>query len=164
MSNFYAVDYKDNKLGVLDKNDGVVEYYTTNDIKSILKRGIVINGVTLQEHINPLYTVDGLHVSLAYQRAKKFGKWIVVVLKKGDRYGNALSCCVERDTVVFYDSSVDWSRVEHPYGQFVASYWLSTLLEHTGGLCLDAGVSSWVVDEKTMSAICAWLNHVSIRG
>ena len=84
ISNFYAVDYKDNKLGVLDISDKVVEYYTISEIKSFIKDGIVINGVVLDEKTNPIYTLDGLRVNLAYRNRKKFGKWVVCLLKSGD--------------------------------------------------------------------------------
>lgn len=159
MSSFYAIDFKDRKLGVLDKFDKVVEYYTLDQIKSFIKDGIIINGVTLDEKTNPIYTLNGLKVNLAYRKHKKFGKWIVAVLKSGDKYGSTLSSCVKEDTVMFYDSSVSWSKQEYPFGQFISSYYLQTLLEHTGGLSLDASIPSWCVDAKTFKEIREWLEN-----
>lgn len=163
MSNFYVIDYKEEKLGVLDKSDGVVEYYSINDIKSFILDGIVINGVVLDENTNPIYTLKGLKVDLAYPIAKKVGKWIITVLKIGDKYGSTLVSSVKKPTVRFYDSSVKWSKQEHPYGQFVASYHLDTLLNHQCGLYLDASVPSWYVEESDMKVIVNWLREVSSK-
>ena len=162
LSNFYAIDFKDGKLGILDTNDKVVEYYSPEQIKSIIKGGIVINGVVLNEETNPMYTIDGLKVNLAYKNHKKFGKWIVVLLKKGDKFGNTLSSCIDKETVLFYDSSVDWSKQEYPYGQYVTSYYLETLLGHNGRLCLDTSVSAWYVSAEDMNCIKNWLKQFNI--
>lgn len=162
MSSFYAVDFKDGKLGILDTSDKIVEYYTPSEVKDIIKRhDFVINGVSvLDEKTNPMFSLDGLKINLAYRTHKKFGRWIVALLREGDRYGSTLSSVVKKDTVFFYDSSVSWSRQEYPYGQFVSSYYLDTIFDHEGGLCLDASVSSWVIDSETMDSILDWLAKV----
>lgn len=156
---FYAIDFKNEKLGILDTTDKVVEYFTPSEIKQYLKAGVVINGVVLDEKTNPLYTLEGLSVNLAYRTRKKFGKWIVVILKEGDRYGSSLSSTIKTDTVFFYDSSVGWDIVKYPYGQFVASYRLETLVKHDGGLCLDTSVPSWCISGEQWKSIKTWLDN-----
>lgn len=157
MSRFVAVDYRDGKLGILDKTDNVEEYYNPERIKIFIKDGIVIDGVTLDEKLNPMYTINGLTVNLAYKNHNKFGKWVVALLRKGDKYGNTLSSSIKRDTVFFYDSSVNWSKQKYPFGQFVTSYDLKTIIMHNGSLVLDASVESWCVNAKDMRDIVLWL-------
>ena len=154
---YYAVDFKEGKLGILNTSSKTVEFFTPEKIKEILKSGIIINGITLAEELNPIYTISGLKVNLAYRNHKKFGKWIVCVLKAGDKYGRSLSSTVNQDTVFFYDTSVDWNVQEYPYGQFVASYYLETILEHKGGLCFDAGVPSWGINGAMIESVKTWL-------
>lgn len=160
---FYAVDYRDGKLGVLDTSDKVTEYFTTAEIKKYLKDGIVINGVIFEPENKPMYTLDGLNVNLAYKRHKKVGKWIVVLLKEGDKWGASLGYTVKEDTLYFYDSSVKWSKNKYPFGQFVSSYNLKTILEHdyNYGLSLDASVDSWKVSKEELSEIVDWLWKVA---
>lgn len=160
---FYAVDYRDGKLGVLDTSDKVTEYFTTAEIKKYLKDGIVINGVIFEPETNPMYTLDGLTVNLAYKRHKKVGKWIVVLLKEGDKWGTSLGSTIKEDALYFYDSSVNWSKNKYPFGQFVSSYNLKTILEHdyNYGLSLDASVESWKVSKEELSKIVDWLWKVA---
>lgn len=156
---FYAVDYKDNKLGILDTSDNVVEYYSTDNIINFIKDGITIYGVLYTPEINSMYTINGLTVNLAYRRHKKVGKWIVVLLKQGDKWGTTLECSVKEDTLYFYDSSVKWDKHKYPFGQFVASYYLNTILQgnNSSSLCLDASIKSWFVTKEEMEEIIAWL-------
>lgn len=157
---FYAVDYKDGKLGILDTKDNVTEYYTTSDIVKFLKDGIVINGVLYEPEVNKKFTLDGLTINLAYRLHKKVGRWIVVLLRKGDRWGKRLSNKIEKDTLYFYDTSVNWSKNKYPFGQYVSSYYLETLLkEHDSnyGLILDASVSSWKVSKEELEEVIDWL-------
>ena len=160
---FYAVDYKDGKLGVLDTNDKVTEYFTVSEIKKYLKDGIIINGVIFEPEVNPMFTLDGLTVNLAYKKHKKVGKWIVALLKKGDKCGTSLGSTVKEDTLHFYDSSVKWSKNKYPFGQFVSSYYLKTILEHNCnyGLNLDSSVESWKVSKEEFSEIVDWLWKVA---
>ena len=60
---------------------------------------------------------------------------------------------VTGDTVKFYDA-----RFEHTdLGQFVSSYYIDTVLEVDGGLCLDGGVPYWSIGPGTMTRIKTWL-------
>lgn len=154
---FYAVDFKNDELGVLDSSDNVVEYYSLDDIKKIVKSGISICGVKLAEDINPIYTLNGLSINLAYRRHKKFGKWIVVVLREGDRFGCTLKECIHKDTVAFYDTSSNFAKQEYPLGQYVCSYYLDTISHHVGVLKLNLEVPAWTVDSNTMKSITTWL-------
>lgn len=157
---FSAIDCKGDKIGVLDETDKVVEYYTPSELKSFIKDGVVINGVTLAEDINPIYTLDGLSFDLAYKNHNSFGKWTVAVLKSGDRYGITLASTVKTDTVRFYSNTPKgFSKPSHPLGQFVSSYHLVDILNHRGMLKLQADVPAWTVDAKTMSEISKWLRN-----
>jgi hypothetical protein len=63
-------------------------------------------------------------------------------------------------TVKFYDGRADRSVPQWAdHGQFVSSYYLSTLLEHgEGGLCLDGGNRDvWTLDADQMKAVTKWL-------
>lgn len=63
------------------------------------------------------------------------------------------SVVVVDNKVKFYDA-----RYEHTnHGQFVASYYVSTILEGNSGLCLDGGVPDWKISAEAMSRIRAWL-------
>ena len=102
----------DGKLGILDS-------------RVLFTKG----GVVLNEETNPMYTIDGLKVNLAYKNHKKFGKWIVVLLKKGD----SPLALIKKQFYLLIGVN----------GQYVTSYYLETLLGHNGRLCLD----TWYVYE-----------------
>ena len=66
------------------------------------------------------------------------------------------SVVVVDNKVKFYDA-----RYEHTiYGQFVSSYYVSTILEGDDGLCLDGGVPDWKISAAAMSRIRAWLQDL----
>lgn len=157
---FSAIDCKGDKIGVLDETDKVVEYYTPSELKSFLKDGVIINGVTLAEDINPIFTLDGLEFDLAYKNHNSFGKWTVAVLKEGDKFGRTLASTVKTDTVMFYsNTSKGFSKPSHPLGQFVSSYRLVDIVNHRGVLKLQADVPAWTIDAKTMDEINKWLRN-----
>lgn len=57
--------------------------------------------------------------------------------------------------VAFFDC-----RHEHSdLGQFVSDYYLSTILNHDGGLVLDGGVKSWWISAPTMDRVRGWLHQ-----
>lgn len=69
----------------------------------------------------------------------------------------------EEAVIEFFDSRF---TSEHPLGQFVSSYYESTLLarEHRQdhiGLDLNAGVDSWKVDPQNMAAILEWMKETA---
>lgn len=69
-SKYYAVDFKDNKFGIYDETNGVLEYIPISVVKTFLKRGIAVNGIVLDEETNPRFTINGLKVNLAYRCSK----------------------------------------------------------------------------------------------
>ena len=76
--------------------------------------------------------------------------------EKGDKCGVKFSLAHDKQDplVEFYDASVDKEKFTE-YGQFVSSYYLSTLLGHTDGvgLILHGGVDSWEVSDRNMDEI-----------
>jgi hypothetical protein len=63
-------------------------------------------------------------------------------------------------TLKFYDA-----RFEHDnLGQFVASYYVSTIMEVDGGLDLYGGVPSWSLSPSAMRRIQAWLTSMLPAG
>lgn len=130
---YKVIDYKDNKLGILDTDDEKIEYFDPKGIKAVLKAypDLTVYGITLAEDVNPIYTLDGLEVNLWYPINTRVGRWCVCLLKPGDYYGRSLSSKVEKPTVHFYDTgSENFPKAEYPVGQFVSSYYASTLLSH----------------------------------
>tara|TARA_R110000868_G_scaffold8513_3_gene44072 strand:- start:18543 stop:18839 length:297 start_codon:yes stop_codon:yes gene_type:complete len=84
-------------------------------------------------------------------------KFNVRVVNTGDKYGLNFCLTHEGDTpmVEFYDA-----RYPHTeYGQFVARYYVETILEGDGygpkdsGLCLDGGIPEWTVSQEDMVTV-----------
>lgn len=77
-----------------------------------------------------------------------------------DHYGlnNCLTYKAIEPMVEFYDAR--YPHTEH--GQFVARYYITTLMEENDnrGLCLDGGVPDWNIDGQSMATLKEWLkNH-----
>ena len=90
---------------------------------------------------------------------RAFPDCTVRLVLKGDRYGSR-GCLVygqDEPCVEFYDNDYDFSPWLGTRGQFVSSYNLGTLLEHSGGLYLDGGEPKWTLDANEMQEIRAWL-------
>lgn len=80
--------------------------------------------------------------------------WNVRIREKGDRWGLE-DCLVHEDeepVIEFYDARQDPAKFGDR-GQFVSSYYLTTLLQVRGGLCLDGGVPSWTLDAEQMQTV-----------
>jgi hypothetical protein len=93
-------------------------------------------------------------------------QFFVRVVLQGDRYG--LDECLMHDTdrpmVEFYDYTYANKKTFGPRGQFVARYYVSTLLKDQRqdnrrgtGLCLDGGVPEWQVDALPLNRVLALL-------
>lgn len=92
-------------------------------------------------------------------------EFLVKILCEGDSYG--LDKCLTHNEgerlVEFYD--LTYANPEEtkdkfgPEGQFVARYYVSTLLEDKGdcGLCLCGHEPVWNIDAKTMKKVRAFL-------
>lgn len=93
--------------------------------------------------------------------------WNVRIVRDGDSYGrNGCLTHTGEPLVEFYDGRADPEKFT-PLGQFVARYYLSTLLgrcEWSGrnhrdddGLCLNGGVRSWTIDGAAMLIVRRFL-------
>jgi len=85
----------------------------------------------------------------------KIDKFNVRIVRTGDSYG--LNFCLTHGEnaplVEFYDS-----RYAHTeFGQFISSYYVSTILESDKGLCLEGSEAEWSVSADDMAAVRAWL-------
>lgn len=91
----------------------------------------------------------------------KLERFNVRILNKGDKYGRNFCLTHDHDKPIaeFYDN-----RYPHTeFGQFVSSYYVSTLLDgSTGGLCLDLGnADSWTVSAEDMILVRAYLQAIT---
>ena len=91
----------------------------------------------------------------------KLERFNVRILNKGDKYGRGFCLTHDHDKPIaeFYDN-----RYPHTeFGQFVSSYYVSTLLDgSTGGLCLDGGnADSWTVSADDMMLVRAYLRAMT---
>lgn len=89
-------------------------------------------------------------------------KWKIRVVKKNERYGlnyrivnNSMDPIIE-----FYDMTQD--EEAFPIGQFVSSYFWSTLSKQdfSKGLSLYGDVKSWTLTSESMNEIIKWLKNV----
>ena len=86
--------------------------------------------------------------------------FVANILEKGDNLGlkNTLIHEHIEPVVQFFDA-----RYPHnPLGQFVSSYFLSSLLHGSSkhsGLLLDTGSPDWCIDQKDMKEVCQWLDN-----
>lgn len=76
----------------------------------------------------------------------------VKIVKKGESYGRGGCLTHDRDDalVEFYDTRYAGKFEDWDNGQFVSRYFVSTLLDHDGDLCLDGGVRDWFVTGDNM--------------
>ncbi len=84
----------------------------------------------------------------------------------GDRYG-LNGCLIHGDErydtkeplIEFYDCRSDFNKWMEFECQFVSRYYLSTFMNHEGGLCLDGGVPSWEISEANTLAVQSWVRR-----
>jgi len=80
----------------------------------------------------------------------KIGKFNLRIVCAGDTYGRD-NCRTHNGAPLaeFYDST--YPHTEH--GQFVSRYYVDTLLEHEGALCLDGGnAEDWTLSAAEFAA------------
>ena len=97
----------------------------------------------------------------------KIGKWIVRIVRQGDKYGATMSLTHDdpEPMIEFYDSTHPTFHVMG--GQFVARYYINTLFPDTekrswgdrGGLSLMGHEPAWTVDADTMRNIAWYINE-----
>jgi hypothetical protein len=81
--------------------------------------------------------------------------WKVRIIKKGMPFGNNPNKINEGNTIIeFYDISGD--REKFPAGQYVCSYYLTSILEHKGTLSLYADVNAWTILGTNLEEIKEW--------
>ena|SRR5579875_3077543 len=86
----------------------------------------------------------------------------VRIIEQGDKFGSNY-CIINRNRVPivhFYDRRYNSSG----NGQFISSYYLSTLLhkDTKNGLCLQGGVPDWNISSASMSSVVSWLEEFAI--
>jgi hypothetical protein len=93
---------------------------------------------------------------------KKVEKFNVRIVNTGDKYGR--NDCLVNDKsamVEFYDSRyTDGDFADR--GQFVARYYITTLLEgsqYPNGLCLDGGIPAWSVSADGMKEVLEYIQQ-----
>jgi hypothetical protein len=93
---------------------------------------------------------------------KKVEKFNVRIVNTGDKYGR--NDCLVNDKgamVEFYDSRyTDGDFADR--GQFVARYYVVTLLEdshYPNGLCLDGGIPAWSVSADGMKEVLEYIQQ-----
>ena len=161
-----AVDYRNNMLGIYDTEDSVIEWYTPLQIKQIIKKtNLEIMGVSLDEKCNPIYTLDGLIVNLAYKYTHNstiIGRFMFIILEEGEKWGRTFSSVIKRTTVAVFDlGSSNFPKMVYPCGQYITSYYAETLLSHKDGygLQFDTSVDSWKISARDMQELKGFLRH-----
>lgn len=86
------------------------------------------------------------------------GIFNIRLVRQGQKYGrnDCLTHEHPESLVEFYDSR--WPKFG-PLGQFVARYYLSTLMDVKGGLNLYGGVPDWQIGATAMAQVQAWLTE-----
>ena len=161
---FYAVGFKNGKIGVLDTDDNTIDWFVPRRLRDIVVSGFEIGGCTLSPGTNPIYTICGMEINLYYTGKNVMrvgnGKFRVVLLKKGERWGRTFSTVVNKPTVFFFDT--DYADLKNPSGSFIASYYAETLLKHNLDfpLVLNKEVSDWKISSEDMQNIIFWLKSL----
>lgn len=163
---YAATDFKDGKLGIYDSSDGVTEWYTPKQVKSMIKSyGLEIYGVTLDEKCNPMFTLDGLRVNLMYRYSHKttvIGRFMFVILTSSDFWGSSFSEEIKKPTVAIFDlGASNHPKSEYPSGQYITSYYAETLLKHEDGygLQFDTSVDLWKISARDMKELKMFLEY-----
>jgi hypothetical protein len=84
-----------------------------------------------------------------------------LIIEQGDKFG-LNDCLVNRNSVPivqFFDRRYNFSE----NGQFVSSYYISTLInrDKKDALCLQGGVPDWNISAASMSLVVSWLEEFS---
>lgn len=92
-------------------------------------------------------------ISVTNERGMVFN---VRILSKGDKYGRNNMLTYDKDTecIEFYDDRYkDSTYFDSKLGQFISRYYIDSILDHIGGLCLDGMVDDWNVSSENISDI-----------
>ncbi len=95
-----------------------------------------------------MYQIDAESIVTASETGKR---WLVQIVTNHEHY-------TSEPVVEFYDFDQDHAKFG-PCGQFVSSYYLSTLLERdrSGGLDLAGDVRGWQLDAPTCTRVTNWV-------
>ncbi len=155
----YLVEgYDGSVFSIRDTGDGVVDKLTYEELIGVLQDSSIAGSL-----YGAVKTEYGVEFNLCYKNRylTQDKQWYVVLLKPGDRFGRSLSTVIDKPTVLFYDNtSFKDKKQQYPLGQFVASYYLDTILGHTGQLCLNMEVPQWTVTPWDMDEIRAAVNKM----
>lgn len=157
---FFAVGYKNNKIAIFDDEDKTIEWWDTDTIKVILSNSdIKINGVILDEKINPIYTVNGLVINLYYLDSINIDRFRVSFLGKGALVGSDFGYTINQDSVAIFDRT-SFPFDKYPNGQKIATYHVDTIMNHNAeyGLSLDFDVKAWKLTPTQVKTIQNWLS------
>jgi hypothetical protein len=85
----------------------------------------------------------------------------VRIIEQGDKFG-LNDCLVNRNSVPivqFFDRRFNFSE----NGQFISSYYISTLINDNkkNGLCLQGGVPDWTISAASMTLVVSWLKEIA---
>lgn len=163
----YAVtDFNEGKLAIYDTDDGVTEWYTPKQVKSMIKEyGLEIMGVTVDEKCNPIFTLDGLEVNLMYKYSHKttvIDRFLFVILTQRDKWGKTFSFDINKPTVAVFDlGAKNFSKQKYPSGQYVASYHIDSILRHEDGcgIQFDTSVDSWKISARDVKDLKEFLKY-----
>ena len=148
----YAVEYKNGIVGVLDTDDNSTEYCSLKQLRHyVVDLGLSIEGVTVEDNVNPIYTLEGMTINLFYHKRSMFlGRYTLAILLPGEYWGRTFSTEIKKPTVAFFDMKSGFDKHKYPNGQYIASYNADTLLGHKGGLILGTSVEDWRVSPSEM--------------
>jgi hypothetical protein len=159
---FYVVSCDGVRIGVLDTDDHTIEQYTTKEIKHFIKDlGITINGIKVDERMNAMHAVDGMQINLFYENSVVIEHFRVIILNAGDRWGTTFKTVINKPTVAFFDVNTTLPEVYYPSGQYIASYYVDTLLGHNpnSSLILNAEVPNWRMSSHGVAQLINLLNR-----
>jgi hypothetical protein len=86
--------------------------------------------------------------------------FVAVIVPAGIQSVGRERCPIDptNDTVEFYDATYAGRDGFATVGQFVSCYWLETIVDVQGGLCLDGGNASyWTISAGAMAQVVAFL-------
>lgn len=149
------------KFAIEDTGDNVIEWYSVEDVKKIVRdKGINILGVIYRKH----FAIEDWNFELCRKHAYRFGEWTVVVLPVGSIWGRGFTCVVKARPMVFF-YKFEENFMDYPYGHFIASYDIETIIQHRGKLCLDLEVPSWTIDEKLFEQMrrMLWTKYANLE-
>lgn len=161
-SQFLVTSYDGDYFTVLDLSDNVSEQYTAQELKRILKQGILIKYAFISEHINPRFTFDGISVFIYPKYIGSVGRFLFIVKEKGDRLGITLKNTCKKPTINIYDTSENSKTPTSPFGILISSYYVDTYMKHSGNLHLNYDDKDWVLTSEQLNVIKQFCINIGV--